>query len=379
VLIEMARRKSQPRLYALMDEAIKEGVFPGGTLLVRRGSETLHESAHGLTSLVPNGQRVTIDTVYDLASLTKVLVVTPLIVDLVGRGEMNLEDPVTLFVPMFDGAGREKITIEHLLEHASGLAAWRAYFEKLAASGGGRLVCEVSGRDAVRSMLAAEDLISKPGRQALYSDLGFILLDWAIERATGKTLDVLFEQRVARKLGLDDMFFVDLKNKGKAGQARRERRFAATERCPWRGRTLVGEVHDDNAYAMGGVSGHAGLFGTARDVAQLAGVWLAAYCGESTIFDSRLVRRFSQRTSVPDSTRALGFDTPSKKNSQAGSLLGREAIGHTGFTGTSLWIDLRRELMIVLLTNRVHPSRDNDAIRRFRPRLHDAAVEECIR
>jgi len=362
-----------------MDEAIEEGVFPGGTLLIRRGKETLHESAHGLTSLVPKGQRVEIDTIYDLASLTKVLVVTPLIVDLVKRGVMKLEDPVARLVPLFDGAGREKITIEHLLEHTSGLAGWRAYFEELAACGGGRLVCEFAGRDAVRSMLAAEDLISKPGLQALYSDLGFILLDWAIEKATGKTLDLLFEQRVARKLGLDDLFFVDLKNKRKARLARKGRKIAATERCPWRGRTLVGEVHDDNAYAMGGVSGHAGLFGTARDVARLAGVWLAAYRGESTIFDSRLVRRFSRRTSVPDSTRALGFDTPSEKNSQAGRLLGREAIGHTGFTGTSLWIDLRRELIIVLLTNRVHPSRDNDAIRRFRPRLHDAAVEECVR
>ncbi len=362
-----------------MDKAVEEGVFPGGTLLVRQGAETLHESAHGSTSIMPAGQRVTFGTVYDLASLTKVLVVVPLIVDLIKRGVVELEDPVARLVPLFSGAGREKVTIEQLLEHSSGLAAWRAYFEEVAASGGGKLLGKLAGRDAVRSMLAAEELISKPGSQALYSDLGFMLLDWAIERVTGKTLDVLFSQRIAKPLALADLFFVDLKNKRKASMARRGRIFAATERCPWRGRTLLGEVHDDNAYAMGGVSGHAGLFGTVRDVAKFAGVWLDTFHGTSSLFDEQLVRRFSKRTRLSGSTRALGFDTPSEKDSQAGNLLGRDSIGHTGFTGTSLWIDLRRELIVVLLTNRVHPRRDNDGIRRFRPRLHDAAVEASNR
>lgn len=371
----MAGGKTHPALNALMDEAVERQVFPAGTLLVNRGPQRLHLSAHGTTSLVPRGVPATIDTIYDLASLTKVLAVTPLIVDLVDRGKLALEDYVSRFVPAFKGAGRGRVTIGQLLEHSSGLAAWRAYFEEIAACGGGELVCTLAGRDAVRSMLTAEKLGTKPGREALYSDLGFMLLDWVIEAISGKTLDVLFKRRIASRLELDELFFIDLKNRRKANRARQGRTFAASERCPWRGRTLLGEVHDDNAYVMGGVSGHAGLFGTAAAVARLADAWLAAYRGAPSIFDRQLVRRFSRRSRIAGSTRALGFDTPSAKSSQAGNLVNRDSIGHMGFTGTSLWIDLRRELIIVLLTNRVHLGRGNDMIRKFRPRLHDAVVE----
>jgi CubicO group peptidase (beta-lactamase class C family) len=137
---------------------------------------------------------------------------------------------------------------------------------------------------------------------------------------------------------------------------------------------LVGEVHDDNAYAMGGVAGHAGLFGSALGVAQLAQEWLEAFLGHHKVFNPELVRRFWQRSSVPGSTRVVGFDTPSPVSSQAGSRMGKRTIGHTGFTGTSLWIDPDRELTVILLTNRVHPNRANEAIRAFRPRLHDAVI-----
>ncbi|RPI01023.1 MAG: hypothetical protein EHM71_16785 [Zetaproteobacteria bacterium] len=151
--------------------------------------------------------------------------------------------------------------------------------------------------------------------------------------------------------------------------------FAATERCPWRGRVLVGEVHDDNTYAMGGVSGQAGLFGTIEDVAAVADAWLDSFLRDGGRFDAGLVRQFWQKSSVPGSTRALGFDTPSPQASQAGGGFGPRTVGHLGFTGTSLWIDPDRELVVVLLTNRVHPTRSNDAIKRFRPALHERVAD----
>jgi CubicO group peptidase (beta-lactamase class C family) len=168
---------------------------------------------------------------------------------------------------------------------------------------------------------------------------------------------------------------VDLKVPARAARARQGRAFAATERCPWRGRVLIGEVHDENAYAMGGVSGQAGLFGTIADVAAVAEAWLGSYLAGEGFFDPRLVRLFWTKSEVPGSTRALGFDTPSPHASQAGGRFGPRTVGHLGFTGTSVWIDPDRELIVVLLTNRVHPTRANEAIKTFRPLLHERVAE----
>jgi CubicO group peptidase (beta-lactamase class C family) len=219
-------------------------------------------------------------------------------------------------------------------------------------------------------MVASQAPETPPGQRALYSDLGFILLDWIVEAASGKSSDVLFQQGIAGPLGLKDLFYIDLKSRSKTRSARRGRVFAATERCPWRGRTLLAEVHDDNAFAMGGVSGHAGLFGDAGSVARVAAAWLDSFRGRASIFSPELTRRFFRRSEVSGSTRALGFDT-----SAADSRLGPRAVGHTGFTGTSLWIDPDRELIVVLLTNRVHPSRENEGMKEFRTKVHDLAVE----
>ncbi len=364
-----------PELSEMMDSGLREGVFPGGVLLVQRGASVVHLSAHGRSSFEPGAGRVTSKTCFDLASLTKVLSTAPLVLLAVRRGEVRLQDPVCQYIPTFVGDGRARIEISHLLEHSSGLAAWRPYYEEVVASGGGALVATAEGLEAVRGMVAAERPGVGPGERAEYSDLGFILLDWIIEKACGKSCDSLFAQRVARPLGLTEVFFVDLKSSRRAARARRGRRFAATERCPWRGRVLCGEVHDDNAYVMGGVSGHAGLFGTASGVAQLARAWLEAFCGREGLFPPDLARIFRRRSRVPGSTRTLGFDTPSPDGSQAGGRMGPNTVGHLGLTGTSLWIDPDRELCVVLLTNRVHPSRDNEAISEFRPGLHDAVAE----
>ena len=355
----------------MMDKGVADGVFPGGALVVTVHGKLAHLSFHGRSSLEPPGGPVDEATCFDLASLTKVLVTTPLVLLSIQHGRLRLEDPVHRFLPDYAGAGRETVTLRMLLDHSSGLPAWRPYYERVASSEGGAYLATARGQEAVRQLAAAEALEAEPGNRMRYSDIGFILLDWILERVNGRPIDVLFREWLAGPLRLGNVFFVDLKSPARAAQTRQGRTFAATEHSSWRGRTLIGEVHDDNTYAMGGVSGQAGLFGTAEDVAVLAETWLDSFLHEGRCFESSLVREFWQKTSLPGSTYALGFDTPSPQASQAGNRFGPKTVGHLGFTGTSLWIDPDRELSVVLLTNRVHPTRRNETIKQFRPALHE--------
>jgi CubicO group peptidase (beta-lactamase class C family) len=371
----MTQPESHPDLARLMDAAIADGVFPGGALLVRVHGQSRHLSFHGRRSLEPPGGPVDAPTCFDLASLTKVLATTPLVLLSVQRGCLELDGPVHRLLEGYTGQGWEAITVRMLLDHSSGLPAWRPYYKEVASAAGGAWLATVEGQEAVRRMVAAEVPEVPPGSRALYSDLGFILLEWILERVNGQPSDVLFSEWLARPLGLERLFFVDLKSPAKAARTRRGRVFAATEHCPWRGRTLIGEVHDDNAYAMGGIGGQAGLFGTIQDVDAVAEAWLGSLLRGGGLFERSLVEQFWQRSAVPGSTRALGFDTPSPLASQAGGRFGPRTVGHLGFTGTSVWIDPDRELSVVLLTNRVHPSRENDAIKQFRPVLHERVAE----
>lgn len=371
----MTQPGAHPDLARLMETGVAEAVFPGGALLVRARGQGVHLSFHGRRSLRPPAGPVDAHTCFDLASLTKVLATTPLVLLSIQRGLLGVDVPVHRVLDGYAGNGREAITVRMLLEHSSGLAAWRPYYREVNMAGGGSRLATVEGQEAIRRMVAAEAPEVRPGSRALYSDLGFILLDWILERVNGHPSDELFSEWLAGPLGLENLFFVDLKAPAKAARARQGRAFAATERCPWRGRTLIGEVHDDNTYAMGGVSGQAGLFGTIENVAAVAEAWLRSFLGGGGPFDRRLVELFWKKSDVPDSTRALGFDTPSPPASQAGGRFGPKTVGHLGFTGTSLWIDPDRELIVVLLTNRIHPTRENEAIKKFRPALHERVAE----
>jgi serine-type D-Ala-D-Ala carboxypeptidase len=370
----MIQAESNLELMRLMDAGIAGGVFPGGALLVHARGRTVHLSFHGHRSLEPPGGPVDAQTCFDLASLTKILVTAPLVLLSVQRGRLALAEPVHRILAEYTGQGRESITARMLLDHSSGLAAWRPYYETVRSAVADRSA-KVRGREAVRRLVAAEAPEALPGSRTLYSDLNFILLDWILERIHGQPIDTLFGEWLAGPLGLGSLFFVDLTLMAPAARARQGRVFAATERCPWRERTLIGEVHDDNAFVMGGVSGHAGLFGTAQDVAALADVWLASFLRTGGVFEQGLVQQFWRRSGPAGSTRALGFDTPSPRASQAGDRFGPRTVGHLGFTGTSLWIDPDRELIVVLLTNRVHPTRANEAIKQFRPVLHERVAD----
>lgn len=362
----------QARLHNFMEQGIATGVFPGGVLLVQIRGRVAHLSTHGVTSRFPPGRPVRANTCFDLASLTKVLAVSGLVLDRIQAGRLGLSDKVLSHLPPLPARGWSRMTVRHLLEHSSGLAAWRAYHHELAAHAGGTWLKTRRAKQAVRRMVAAERLQTPPGTRAEYSDLGFILLEWILEQVSGRPMQSLFKERLAGRLRRGRLFFVDLKRPGKHPKVE----FAASERCPWRGHTLFGEVHDDNAWAVGGISGQAGLFGDARGVAGMATCWLDSYHGRATFFHRDGVRRFFRRSQVSGSHRALGFDTPSRGCS-AGRRLGPQSVGHTGFTGTSLWIDPERELIVVLLTNRVHPTRNNQAIQAFRPGLHDLVVD-CL-
>jgi serine-type D-Ala-D-Ala carboxypeptidase len=269
----------------------------------------------------------------------------------VDEGRLRLSDRVAARVKRWRGTDRSMVTIRDLLEHCSGLTAWLPLFR----SG--------EGRSAIEADICELPLEYVPWTASVYSDLGFMLLGFAIEDAAGARLDTL----AGRLLEDDDLRF-------RPPLAWRTRT-APTELDPWRGRRLVGEVHDENAWALGGVSGHAGLFGTAEAVGRFARLVLATFRGATRLGTPDVLRRFVMRSTVPRSSRALGWDTM-LPTSSCGVRLSTAAFGHTGFTGTSLWIDPERDLYVVLLTNRVYVTREDGRIRTLRPRVHDVLVEE---
>jgi CubicO group peptidase (beta-lactamase class C family) len=368
---------------AVLEHGMARGAFPGAVVLVARGDAVVLHQAVGYRSLEPVRTPMRADTVFDLSSLTKPLATTLAVLLLVREGKLRLDDRVSRLVPGFAVHGKDGVTIRHLLAHCSGLAAHRPFFDdirRIEREGRPNFVATRGARDLVYEAIHRERPAHPPGVAAVYSDLGFMLLGELVELVAHQPLADFVRARLYRPLGLQHLDFIDLT------RLRRERlepdtdAIAPTERCPWRGKILCGEVHDDNAWAMGGVAGHAGLFGNAASVHALIVMLRACARGEPGPLPAALVQEMWRRDgAVGDSTWALGWDTPSAHGSSAGTRVSRRAVGHLGFTGTSMWIDLERDCHVVLLTNRVHPSRRNEAIREIRPRLHDAVFEALDR
>jgi len=319
-------------------------------------------------SLAPEA---TVATIFDLASLTKVISTSSVAMAMVQDGRLSLDTPVSQVLEGWRGFDqehdRESVTVRHLLEHSSGLPAHVPLWERLV------------GRNAFLNALAAVPLERPPGGRAVYSDVGFLLLGFVLEHVAGRPLDVLWNDVWSDTCGgrasLPDLVY-------SPGPELRER-IAPTELVASRrgaGRVLQGAVHDENAAALGGVAPHAGLFGTAGAVGLFASAVLRSFT-ETPSTEARpmatqaVMRQFAQRSVVPGSSRALGWDTM-LPTSSCGARLSASAIGHTGFTGTSLWVDWERDLYVVLLTNRVHPTRDNERFLPFRARFHDAVMED---
>ena len=336
---------AQAAIDAILAEAITGRVFPGAVVEVGRGSGSLFTRTAGSLTYDSDAAPVGARTVYDLASLTKVIGAAAVMAGLLQSGRMRLNERVRHWIASWSGDERQDVTIQDLLEHCSGLPAHRRYFESR------------HGRAAFETAICQEPLEYAPRSASIYSDPGFILLGFAMENAAAVPLDRQFDEWRDAQLGSD----VELRY-----QPGREwlERIAPTENTS-SGELRRGEVHDENAAALGGVAAHAGLFGTAAAVGACARWWMR----------SPSLPLFAARTAAPNSSRALAWDTM-LPTSSCGTKLSPRAIGHTGFTGTSLWIDPVQDLYVVMLTNRVYPTRAGDRIQDVRRALHDAIVTD---
>lgn len=335
-------------LAALLDSAIGALAATGGVVAVSwRGSRFIYGT--GKLAL-DDPRRPDGHSIYDLASLTKVIATTTLAMQAVEEGRLDLDLPVQHYLPQFRGPGKARVTVRHLLTHSSGLRAdsplWR----------------QTPDADSALRFVNLLPLDTVPGARMVYSDMGAIVLGEVVERVLGGRLDRLAHTRIFAPLGMASSRF--------RPPPSWIPRIAATEYdTAWRRRIVRGEVHDEKSAWLGGVAGHAGLFGSALDVL-VFGEWLL---GRVTRVEGRAKEFVQRQQLVPGSTRALGWDTPAPGNS-AGTLLDRGSFGHTGFTGTSIWIDPGKELVIVLLTNRVNPTRNNPRIGPLRIAVADLVV-----
>ena len=354
-------RRKLARVDKALDSAITKAQAPGAVVLARmpREGEVLeHESVRGNAVLRPERIAMARDTIFDLASLTKPIVTATSLMLLAAEGRVDLDDPVAKALPPFGERGKEAVTIRSLLTHTSGLKPWRPFHEALLErerKKGERILGTPAAKEAVLERIYRGALVHEPGEAAVYGDLDFILLGAIVEAVSGLALDDFAASRIFAPLGMNDTRFVRIGDGAPELPDALRRRFAATENCPWRGRVLWGEVHDPNAWAMGGVAGHAGLFSTADDVMRFALAVIDTWHGRSDVFPREWLVRFLTKNDVPAGTTwALGWDTPTPGASSAGQHFSPTSVGHLGFTGTSLWIDLEREAAVVMLTNRVH-------------------------
>jgi CubicO group peptidase (beta-lactamase class C family) len=331
----------------------RDRAYPAAVVEVGNATGVLWRQAFGRLDYEPESAAAQDDTIFDLASLTKVLATTTVAMQLVEAGRIALSDPIVRWIPEWRGHDREHVTLSALLTHSSGLTAWLPLYR------------DYTGRRDFQHAICSLPLEYAPDSQSVYSDLGFMLLAFALEDAGGASFESQ-STTLLRRITPEPLLF------NPPGVLRP--RIAPTESDPWRGRILAGEVHDENCWALGGAAGHAGLFGTAQAVGDFARAMLKALRGEVSNVASRdTVRLVVTRSQIPGS-RALGWDTM-RPTSSCGVRLSPTAFGHTGFTGTSLWIDPERETYVILLTNRVNPTRENRAIQQIRPALHDAVVE----
>jgi CubicO group peptidase (beta-lactamase class C family) len=338
----------------VLDRALADSAFPGAIAVVGTRDGGMTSYAVGRIDWPAQAQAPDERTLWDLASLTKVVGMTTAMMQLVEQDRVELDAPVVRYIPEFAGAGKEVVTIRHLLTHSSGLPSWRPLYKEAATA------------DTAVSIVFATPLDTVPGARMVYSDLGAILLGKVVERVSGEPLDAYLSRHLFGPLGMSSTVY--------RPDASLRARIAPTEFDPWRQRHIRGEVHDENAFMLGGVSGHAGLFSTAGDLTRFARMMLAG----GTLDGVRVVRAstIAQFTAVQDpglSHRALGWETPSGRNS-AGNHMSPRAFGHTGFTGTSLWMDPEAGVFVILLSNRVNPSRQNTRIGLVRTALADAVM-----
>ena len=349
--IDVAR--VQGALDRVLQRALQDSAFPGAYAVVGTHSGILAQAGVGHLDAddptVPDAK-----TLWDLASLTKVVGLTSGVMRLVQAGKLDIDSPVQRYLPEWTGQWKARVTVRHLLTHSSGLPAWRPLYK------------EATSPAQALALVLATPLDTVPGVRMVYSDLGAILLGQIVNRVAGVPFNVLATREAFEPLGMRETTWLPPKSKLP--------RIAPTEIDPWRQRRLRGEVHDENAFALGGISSHAGLFSTAADLARLTRMYLNHGILDGVrVLDSATIERFTARPDSPLSNRALGWEKPTGSNS-AGHRMSARAFGHTGFTGTSIWIDPGQDIFVILLTNRVNPTRENRRIGQVRIGVADAVL-----
>lgn len=344
------------RIDSVIVHAIEDSAFPGSVILVSKDGEVIYEKGFGHLTYDESSSKVSTSTIYDLASLTKVIATTTATMICIDRNLFKLDDPVYKYIPEFSENGKENILIKNLLLHNSGLPAWKKFYDK-----------NLDADSIIKNIYATKPEYPA-GTKTVYSDLGIIVLCKIIETVTKNKLDQFCNEEIFIPLKMFNTYFNPPDSV--------KYRIPPTEFDKyWRNKLIQGEVHDETSSLLGGVAGHAGLFSTANDLSILCRLLL----NEGRINGDQFIQRetillFTRRYSS-QSTRALGWDTKSETKSSAGGKFSKTSFGHTGYTGTSIWIDPERKLFVVFLTNRVYPSRENKKIISVRPKLHDAVID----
>ena len=345
-------------LDALVEQSIADRVFPSASIVVIYRNDVVFHKAFGRQTYDKRSLRVDTSTIYDLASLTKPVVTTAVIMQLSERDSLDLDAPVSRYLPEFARNGKEHVTIKNLMLHNSGLVAHRFFIK----------TCNTP--EEVMQAIYNEQLVSPAGTKTTYSDLGFITLGKLIERVTGKTLEENFNERFSRPLDMRSTVFnpPDFLHSSIA-PTETDTLWSLSESRPL--------VHDHNAALLGGYAGHAGLFSTTGDLIEFVKMILqeGRHNGKRYVKAST-VKKFTKRR--PGASRALGWDLRSLNGrSSSGGFFSANSYGHLGYTGTSIWIDPEKDLAVITLTNRVHPTSENIKIRKFRPLLHDTVIK-CL-
>lgn len=355
-----------PRTLEVLQEGLSEGVSPGfvAGIWSMKEPNAYHAFALGRRRVIPWEQPMELDTLFDLASVSKVFATAALAAVLVERGWLSWDLPVKAVLEDYPFA---EVRVSHLLSHTAGYVAWVPFWEKLRSHFAPTPLQDVpisERQQLMKQMVFAEVPECPPGERMLYSDLSFILLGFILEKIVQMPLDEAVATCVWEPMGITGATYRRTNCSATEGL---DLLAAATEDCPWRKAVMQGQVHDDNCWAMGGYAGHSGAFASMGDLMLFVKSLFEGFFTPPTL--SALWTQVSQ---PPGCLRTLGWDMPSLSGSSSGSLFSPQSVGHLGFTGTSLWIDPQSQLAVALLSNRVHPNRDNIKIRGFRPRFHDA-------
>ncbi len=344
----------------IMQSAVSDSVFPGATLLFGRGDEVIYSKGFGHFTYDKSSPETKPNSIFDLASVSKVVATTSAAMILVDESKLDLDEKVITYLPEFNNNGKDKITIRNLLLHNAGLAPFKKYYD------------EFSTAEEVINDIMNLPLNNPPGEKFVYSDLGMITLQKVIERISGNPMDVFLHEKLFTPLEMNQTMY------NPSNELRNN--CVPTELDNfWRMRLLQGEVHDERAYMLNGVAGHAGLFSTTEDLSNFVIMLLNnGRYKEKQIIDPIIIEDWTSKQSE-QSDRGIGWDTKSIDGySSAGTMFSKNSFGHTGYTGTSIWVDKESKLFVILLSNRVHPTRANKKISEFRPIIHDAIFKNVF-